>query len=100
MSFQFEYSHFAMDGREKVKMLKDLSLLQPDLLEIVISELQAGNIISSVENLSDNAMAVILRDAYHKSYEHPSLQHFIETDVHYQGDFYRLGNQSVVAAVL
>jgi hypothetical protein len=99
MDFTFEHSHFAMDSRESIRAMKDLDFLHAELVEIVINELKAGNVISRVQLFGDNQLEVLLRDPFHRTYESPSIQHSIETDPHYRGDFYRMDNHAVVAAV-
>jgi|SRR5687767_6385203 hypothetical protein len=97
MDFAFEYFHFDMDSREKITAMKNLRSLHPDLMEIVVSELKDGNVISRVHLLGINGMEVSFRNPFHKSYERSSIEHTIETDPHYSGDFYRVEDQSVVA---
>jgi hypothetical protein len=99
MNFDFQYLHFAMDSREKIRAIKNLDLLHSNLLEIVVNELKNDNVISRVDVLGENQIEVCLRDAFHRSYEHPALEHTIETDPHYRGDFYRVGGHAVVAKV-
>jgi hypothetical protein len=97
MDFSFEHFHFDMASREKIRAMKDLRSLHSDLMKIVVNELNHGNVISHVLLLGETGIEVSLRDAFHKSYEHPGTQHSIETDPHYHGDFYRVDGHTVVA---
>lgn len=99
MNFNFEHKHFAMASREAIKATKDLARLSPVLLEIVVSELQNGNIILRVQKFGDNEMEVLLKHPYSESYSPTDVEHVIETDPHYRGDFYRVGRHAVVAPI-
>lgn len=99
MDFDFESFHFSMDSREKILAMKKLRLLPAALMAIVINELKNHNVISHVHLLGESEFEVIFRDAFHQSYEYPGIEHALETDLHYHGDFYRLNGHAVVAAL-
>jgi hypothetical protein len=97
MDFEFEPFHFAMDSREKIRAIKNLRFLPAALMTIVIEELKNRNVISRIQLMGENEIEVMFRDAFHKTYEHSGIQHTIETDPHYHGDFYRVDGHAVVA---
>lgn len=100
MNFAFELSHFQMDSRESILAMKNLQRLSPAVLELVISELQAGNVVTDVVLFGDNEIQAMLRDPFRKEYNSQELVFSREIDPHYRGDFYRLGNHSVVAPLV
>jgi hypothetical protein len=99
MEFEFESFHFAMDSREKIQAMKNLRFLPAELMTIVVEELKNQNVISRVQQLGENEIEVLFRDAFHQSYECPGIQHTLENDPHYRGDFYRASGHAVVAAL-
>lgn len=96
-NFTFEYHHFAMDSREKIRAMKVIENLHPQLIDILIFELQTGNIIARAQAFGQDEIEVALQYPFKQIYDRPAIEHFIETDSHYRGDFYRVGSHAIVA---
>ncbi|HEY0656386.1 MAG TPA: hypothetical protein VGD65_24805 [Chryseosolibacter sp.] len=99
MDLDFHHFPHTMDSRERIRAMKTLQGLHPVLQEILASELKAGSIIRRVDAFGDGEIQAVLDRPFHKSYENEGLEHRIETDYHYRGDYYRTGNHSLIASL-
>ena len=75
--------------KEKIAWLKLLKNLDAKLLQIIKEELQQGNKILNVsDQLSDEAMIVVLSKPFKRKYEINELQFESSADPHHGGDCY------------
>lgn len=74
--------------KQKIAYLKLLDKFDAKLLLILLEEVNQGNKILSVSDLSDGTMVVLLSNPFKRKYETDGLQFGSSTNPHDSGDYY------------